>query len=381
MKQFLTLVLMGISIVACQKDNTLPENAYRINGTAEGVYDGIRVHLKSLGERGAETIHDSAIVMNGSFKFEGEIQDPQMWLLSVNSVEGFLPLVIENKTLDVVVTKDDLSQSTVKGSKSNDGLQIFTKSLNEMNEKRMKLISLNRQPMQQNNPAAVKTDANSELQLLNKEIGNFPLEFLDNNKDNYFSLFLIENLLQGSTDVDAIDKRFENLDNDLKSTSLGRILKGMINQKKAEAKAVANLNIGHVAPEFSAPNPDGKTVSLSEIKGKVTLIDFWAAWCGPCRRENPNVVKIYDKYHSKGLEIIGVSLDKPNDKARWVKAIADDKLAWHQVSHLNYFNDPIARMYNIQSIPSTFLLDAEGRIIAKNLRGQALEDKIAEYLD
>ena len=117
------------------------------------------------------------------------------------------------------------------------------------------------------------------------------------------------------------------------------------------------------------------------MKGKVTIIDFWAAWCGPCRRENPNVVKTYKKYHEKGLEIISVSLDKPGEKDRWLKAIKDDNLTWHHVSNLKYFNDPVARLYNIRSIPSTYILDEDGKIVAKNLRGARLEAKIKELLD
>ncbi|MBQ0721799.1 MAG: TlpA family protein disulfide reductase, partial [Gammaproteobacteria bacterium] len=129
----------------------------------------------------------------------------------------------------------------------------------------------------------------------------------------------------------------------------------------------------------------GKTIALNDIKGKVTLIDFWAAWCAPCRKENPNVVNVYNKYHEKGLEIIGVSLDgtpqQKDAKQAWMDAIEKDKLTWNHVSNLQYFNDPIAKQFNINSIPATFLIDAEGKIIAKNLRGPALEEKIASLLN
>ena len=143
--------------------------------------------------------------------------------------------------------------------------------------------------------------------------------------------------------------------------------------------------IGQKAPSFSAPSTDGKMIALNDIMGKVTIVDFWAAWCGPCRRENPNVVQVYEKYHDKGLEIISVSLDgnrrQQDPKAAWLQAIEDDKLNWHHVSNLNYFNDPVAKAYNIKSIPATFILDEKGNILAKNLRGNNLENKIAELLN
>ncbi|MBT8296773.1 MAG: TlpA family protein disulfide reductase, partial [Maribacter sp.] len=130
---------------------------------------------------------------------------------------------------------------------------------------------------------------------------------------------------------------------------------------------------------FSAPTPTGEILALNDIKGKATLIDFWAAWCRPCRAENPNVLKVYNKYHDKGLNIIGVSLDKTAEA--WKKAIKDDGLIWHQVSNTAYFNDAIAKMYNVDAIPAAFLLDENGVIVAKNLRGPALEAKVAELLN
>ena len=115
------------------------------------------------------------------------------------------------------------------------------------------------------------------------------------------------------------------------------------------------------------------------MKGKLTLVDFWAAWCRPCRAENPNIVKVYEKYHDKGFNVIGVSLDRKAED--WKKAIADDGLAWNQVSNLAYFNDPIAKLYNVDAIPAAFLLDENGIIVAKNLRGDALEETVSELLN
>lgn len=137
--------------------------------------------------------------------------------------------------------------------------------------------------------------------------------------------------------------------------------------------------IGEKAPEFSGPNPNGETIALKDVLGKVTLVDFWAAWCKPCRAENPNIVAVYEKYHDKGFNVLGVSLDRT--EAAWKKAIEDDGLEWHHISNLAYFEDAIAKMYNVNAIPAAFLLDENGVIIAKNLRGPALEEKVSEVLD
>ncbi|MGG5503999.1 peroxiredoxin family protein, partial [Myroides odoratimimus] len=141
----------------------------------------------------------------------------------------------------------------------------------------------------------------------------------------------------------------------------------------------AKVKIGDKAPDFSAPSPEGKEISLKESLGKLTIIDFWASWCGPCRTENPNVVALYEEYHPKGLNIIGVSLDK--DKAKWIEAIAKDKLTWNQISNLKFWEEPIAQNYEVRAIPATYLLDENGVVIAKNLRGKKLRAKVQEILD
>jgi len=150
----------------------------------------------------------------------------------------------------------------------------------------------------------------------------------------------------------------------------------------AELKKLADkmriTDVGGMAPDFTLNTPEGTPLSLSSLRGKIVLVDFWASWCVPCRKENPNVVMVYNQFKDKGFDILGVSLDR--EKGAWEKAIADDKLTWHHVSDLKYWQSEAAVKYGIQSIPSTLLLDKDGKIIAKNLRGEELAKKLAQLL-
>ncbi|MEL6922586.1 MAG: TlpA disulfide reductase family protein [Bacteroidota bacterium] len=148
---------------------------------------------------------------------------------------------------------------------------------------------------------------------------------------------------------------------------------------KKKVSSLRSLVMGAEAPDFTATTPEGEDMSLSELRGKVVMIDFWASWCGPCRRENPNVVALYNKYKSKGFEILGVSLDR--SKAPWLKAIETDGLTWHHVSDLKGWKNEVAQMYNVSSIPQTILLNEQGEIIARNLRGEQLAQRLAEIFD
>ncbi len=150
----------------------------------------------------------------------------------------------------------------------------------------------------------------------------------------------------------------------------------LYNQVKGEIEAAKKTAIGSVAPDIELPTPDGKTMKISDLRGKYVLLDFWASWCGPCRRENPNVVRVYQKYKDKGFEILGISLDKSKDK--WLQAIQSDGLIWYHISDLKGWQSEAAKLYGVNSIPSTFLLDKEGKIIARNLRGPALEQKLKQ---
>ena len=188
--------------------------------------------------------------------------------------------------------------------------------------------------------------------------------------------------------IDEVKTLFDGLDPSIKKTKDGKQIAdyfAKIEAEKngqpaptAEGAEAAGAKVGDLAPQFSAPTPDGKQLALKQALGKVTIVDFWASWCKPCRAENPNVVALYNELHSKGLNIIGVSLDRTADK--WTEAIAADKLTWNHVSNLKFWDEPIAKQYGVTSIPATFILDANGKIVAKDLRGPELKAKVQELL-
>ena len=383
MKHIFSILAISILLFSCKTEDNKTVKRYGsyISGTAPGVYNGIRAYLETTDDRGRKIAMDTAIVMNETFVFEGKVDYPEMLYLKINSVKGSTPLIIENEEMKITVNTDDITNSKVEGSSANNALIEYNEKTGELTSKR---FELGRQLRSQQNSES--GDLQTEMDNIVQKMEDYPFEFIAQNKDNPFAVILLKKLAESkNADFPRIESSLNNLSDDMKNSINATMLKTQLQIMKAEQAAKDATQIGKVAPSFSAPNPDGQTLSLNDVKGKLTLIDFWASWCKPCRRENPNVVKVYQKYHKKGLEIISVSLDgtrnQRDPKAAWIKAIKDDNLTWNHVSNLNYFNDPVAKMYNINSIPATFLLDQDGKIIAKNLRGDALEKKVAEFLN
>ena len=373
MRSIIFIFMLLISLSACKSDS----NKYQITANIDGVKDGSKVTLRAFKDNKPIEI-DTTSVRDGAFSFEGSVEQKDIHLLSIQNVSGSLPFILENKNLKFTLYKDSLSLSKIEGSKENDIAQDFVKSMSSFKKENDALRKEFTEARTKNDTAFLKS-FNEKMSAIIEKNQQYNIDFVKDNNNSLFSVLLLENLANSKAlTPQEVKEIFSSYSKELQESNSGM----RINQKIIATLSTAD---GAIAPDFTAPSPDGEDITLSEIRGKVTIVDFWAAWCGPCRKENPNVVKVYEKYHDKGLEIIGVSLDgnprQKDAKQAWINAIEKDGLTWYQVSNLNYFNGPVAKKYNIRSIPATFILDSEGKIVARNLRGPALEKKIAELLD
>ncbi len=371
------LMLLSFIVLVASCKNEATKEGYVITGSIDASVDGKTMRLRNA-DLNNSTFVDSTIIKEGKVTFTGKVESPDLYLLSIDGMPGGMPIVLENENITVQFYKDSLQASVVTGSHENDIFKIFKEISDPI---RTKNQSMGQEFMaaQTAGDTAKMSAIRAEFQKIVDTGNKQNLVAINNNNDVVTSAAILENLIK-TKGIEMLEAKelYDNFTEPVKNSRIGKSINELLESSMATA-------IGSMAPEFTAPNPEGNMLSLKEMKGKVTIIDFWAAWCGPCRRENPNVVKVYKKYHEKGLEIIGVSLDgnprQKDAKGEWLAAIEKDGLTWNHVSNLNYFNDPVAKQYNIQSIPATFILDADGKIIAKNLRGSELEAKIAELLD
>jgi thiol-disulfide isomerase/thioredoxin len=376
--------LLSLLAIAC---NTVGEDEYAITGTIKGVKSG-KVILERQSEEGMNFIAvDTVEIKNEKFEFEGKSISPELYFLQIEKIDGKVAFVLEEGKINIEVDKDSIFKSKLSGTYSNDEFYKFNNELTKIRQKSQKqLMQFQMENMAKMNEAQQNGDTETIQSLQNeyadiqKETTDYMFSYPEKHPKSFISLLLLESMIQHPDyGVEKSEKIFNSFDDYLKKSKIGK----QISEKFGEIKGLnslgkSDIKEGNTAPDFTGKSPEGKEVSLNDNLGKITLIDFWASWCGPCRVENPSVVALYDKFKDKGFKIVGVSLDKNVDK--WKEAIAKDKITWTQISNLKGWEDPIAKLYNVNEIPSTVILDDKGTILALNLRGKALEDKVAELL-
>lgn len=370
------ILALGLLIFSCaEKEN------YSIKGTAAGVPDGTKIYLQELGQNNQRISLDTAEVASENFVFtKPRTEGEGIQILSTSLGRQQLLIVKDQAPLTVTLYKDSIPSSLVTGSKENELFNTYTTKSRRLNKKKSELTQKLNQARRETDGIMV-TEYTNQIKVLDEEYIASKKQVLSENTGSMVSIMALSDLINAKVlDIKETEAYYNDLSSNIRKSPLGTSIKQYIAQLKSQRAASNLASVGNKAPEFSAQTPEGKELALSQTLGKYTIVDFWASWCKPCRLENPNVVRVYNKYHNKGLNIISVSLDRPGQKERWLRAIEKDQMDWYHVSNLQYWQDPIPKSYGVRAIPATFLLDEEGTIIAKNLRGPALEKKIAELL-
>ena len=363
MKKYLVLVLV-VAVFAC----TQKQPGFKIDVKLEGAEGKILLEKRGSGEWISV---DTADIVEGVAVLEGEVDMPGDYYLSVVGQRPKTILFVENTKMTIVGKADSLNNVVVTGSPTHDQYAALDKQINEISEKYMALYQESRAAIAAGDTAKGK-EILVEVEKMYESTNVMREDFVKNNPASYVTPFLLSQIQYGK-EVEELEAMVNALDPKL--DSIPSIL-----QLKEQIVKLKKVAVGQIAPDFTQNDVNGTPVKFSDIysQNDLTLLDFWAAWCSPCRAENPNVVAVYNEFNTKGFTVFGVSLDR--EKEDWLKAIADDKLAWTQVSDLAYWKNEAAQMYAIQSIPSSLLVDRTGKIIAKNKRGDELRAFVAETL-
>jgi peroxiredoxin len=312
---------------------------------------------------------DSATISNGRFTFKGSLTKPSTAVLYMPSRKNdWLQFYAEPGVIMISGPGDSLKLLKITGSKINDDNRKLASMLKPVEEWESRNYEVYKKASAEKNQKTLDSlDELDEPIMLEKR--KLVKEFVEHNTASVRSAMAIEENYGYYAEASDVEPLYNMLNEKVKQSASGQKVKKMLDVYKTVA-------VGMMAPDIKQPGTDGKDISLSSLKGKYVLVDFWASWCGPCRKENPNIVKAYGKYNSRGFEIFGVSYD--NKKDRWEAAIKNDSLTWAQVSDLKGWQNATAEAYHIQAIPSNLLVDREGRIVAKNLLGKKLYAKLAE---
>ncbi|MDT3401578.1 TlpA disulfide reductase family protein [Mucilaginibacter terrae] len=353
-----TIAAALLGLYSCKDDK-----AFKIEGTIANADTLKKIELLRADTNQVSVIA-TAELKDGKFEFKNQAQAANLFKLRIG--QSLFDLIAQNG--DDIKFETDLKNEKhdykVSGSQESDKIKEFNTFSNVYSAKNAQLVNEFQSKVQGNNQDSLLKVYQPVFEKNMADYSKEVLKFVDDNKKSLAAFYAAMSLDPNKYEQQLVDYA-DGLKGEFKENA-------PVQMFIRQMEAVKPVSVGHKAPDFTAKDVTGKDVKLADFKGKYVMLDFWASWCGPCRQENPNVVRLYNQYKAKGFNILGISLD--DNKAAWQRAIMDDKLTWQHVSDLQKWDGAVARSYQIQAIPSNFILDLQGNIIAKNITGKNLEE-------
>ncbi len=370
MKKGIILIIAAVAFGSAfaQKQASEKKFSFKVEGSIRN-FTGKTVYVTH--KSGETEIKDSAKVSNGKFSFNLKNAEPSVYWFSISSDPNTVYFFADESPVKANLIADSMVYSTVTGGQLQSDFLEYRNFINSLIVVQQKMQT-DFNTAVQNNDVNTQNAIKAEYQNLNAQYMGGLKNFLKTHPKSAVSAHIIGSDLNNSAiPVAEIMDALSYLDKSLENNSNIKAA----NKRVADARGTM---VGYTATNFSQNTPDGKKVSLTDFRGKYVLIDFWASWCRPCRMENPNVVAAYNRYKDKGFTVLGVSMDSNKDP--WIAAIQQDNLTWTHISDLKGWGNEVGKIYGVTGIPQNYLIDKEGKIVAKDLRGAALDEKLAEII-